>query len=167
MFRLHFNNCKSIPAELKAKVRALKDDQSNRVGRKQYWLDSAKRIGLIDVYDLEDWSKYFTHGITFSRDPHSPLPPLEITGQLSSLDEDDDALEEPSEDELSVKIDYVQDVPELEHYPLVLPEDKPLITDYLYLALEQMTPTNLQESDRVGCYKGRRTGFPGLACKHW
>lgn len=59
-----------------------------------------------------------------------------------------------------------EDVQEPEYYPLVLPEDKPLITDYLYLALEQMQPTNLQESDRVGCYKGRRTGYPGLACRH-
>jgi hypothetical protein len=22
------------------------------------------------------------------------------------------------------------------------------------------------DADRVGCYKGRKTGFPGLACKH-
>lgn len=25
---------------------------------------------------------------------------------------------------------------------------------------------NLMDADRVGCYKGRKTGFPGLACKH-
>ena len=32
----------------------------------------------------------------------------------------------------------VQEEPEF--YPLVLPEDKDLITDYLYLAMEQMQP---------------------------
>ena len=25
---------------------------------------------------------------------------------------------------------------------------------------------NLMDADRVGCYKGRQLGFPGLACKH-
>ena len=55
---------------------------------------------------------------------------------------------------------------EIDIYPLVVPEDTPLISDYLYLALEQMQPCNLMDADRVGCYKGRRTGFPGLACRH-
>ena len=50
--------------------------------------------------------------------------------------------------------------------PLVFPNDKPLISDYLYLTLEQMAPCNLMEADRVGCYKNREIGFPGLACRH-
>ena len=51
-------------------------------------------------------------------------------------------------------------------YPLVLPEDKPLISDYLYLTLVQMEPCKLMDADRVGCYKGREVGFRGLACRH-
>jgi hypothetical protein len=160
MHRVHFDQCKSIPSELKAKVGSLEEDNSNRSGKKQYWIDSAKRIGLVNASNDMDG-----YGIKFGRDPHSPLPSQGVR-KMSSLDEDD-VSQEPSDDESPVKMDCVQDVQEPEHYPLVLPEDKPLISDYLYLALEQMTPTNLQTYDRVGCYKGRRTGFPGLACKHW
>lgn len=155
MFLLHFEHCECIPSELRERVNSLKDDNSNRGRRKQYWVDSAKRIGLVDT----------PYGINFSRDPSEPLPPLSgLSGMI--MDQDDDALLETSDNESVIKIDGAKEIQEPDFYPLVLPEDKPLISDYLYLALEQMQPANLLASDRVGCYKGRRTGFPGLACKH-
>ena len=57
-------------------------------------------------------------------------------------------------------------IPQIDERPLFFPEDKPLISDYLYLTLEQMSPCVLMEADRVGSYKTRKVGFPGLACKH-
>ena len=51
-----------------------------------------------------------------------------------------------------------QPVDDSKLFPLVLPEDKELITNYLYLALDQMQPAKLMDADRVGCYKSRRTG---------
>ena len=155
MFLLHFEHCECIPSELRERVNILKDDNANRGRRKQYWVDSAKRIGLVDT----------PYGINFGRDPSEPPPPLSgLSGMV--MDQEDDALLETSDNESTMKIESVKEIQEPESYPLVLPEDKPLISDYLYLALEQMQPANLLTSDRVGCYKGRRTGFPGLACKH-
>jgi hypothetical protein len=156
MFRLHFDHCELIPSDLKEKVGRLKDSAGNRGGRKQYWVDSAKRIGLVDT----------AFGIHFGRDPDDPLPPGNLP--LDSMDDDDMSHGSYGDDGSPNKIDFYgsQDVQEPDYYPLVLPEDKPLISDYLYLALEQMQPANLMDADRVGCYKGRRTGFPGLACKH-
>lgn len=60
------------------------------------------------------------YGIHFARDPSSPLPPYVFPKE--ELEESRPVQEEP------------------EFYPLVLPEDKDLITDYLYLAMEQMQP---------------------------
>ena len=158
MFRLHFHDCQFIPSELKQKIDGLKDNNESHEDEQQYWVDSAKRIGLMDT----------PFGVQFGRNPNEPLPPLKPPrlSRTNSMDEDDRS---KSKDGSPVKSegDGSQNNQEPEYYPLVLPEDKPLITDYLYLALEQMQPTNLQDSDRVGCYKGRRTGFPGLACKHW
>ena len=123
-------------------------------------------------------------GIHFGRDPSDPLPPLGGAGRSSnlsletSLEEDEyelaivpsgsgDLTSTPRADGRLNNFLNDQEVQEQpEYYPLVLPEDRPLISDYLYLALEQMQPCNLMDADRVGCYKGRRTGFPGLACKH-
>ena len=100
-------------------------------------------------------------GIRFGRDPNDSLPPFEV--KESNKFNDEASVETAKSDENELQ----EDVEEPEYFPLVLPEDKPLITDYLYLTLEQMQPANLMNSDRVGCYKGRRVGFPGLACKHW
>lgn len=50
--------------------------------------------------------------------------------------------------------------------PLVVPKDRDLIPDALFVALGQMKPTRLQQSDRVGCYKTRQLGFLGMCCKH-
>eukprot|EP00985_Skeletonema_marinoi_P032360 scaffold39117_cov148-Skeletonema_marinoi.AAC.6 len=141
MYRMHFTRCESVPAEVKSKVETLETfHMSNRGGRKQYWTDSAKRMGMCDTQ----------FGIHFERDPSLPLPPYVAT---SNHDEEDKEESRPVKEEP-------------EYYPLVLPEDKDLITDYLYLAMEQMQPCNLMDADRVGCYKGRKTGFPGLACRH-
>ena len=183
MYRLHFDQCPYIPDELKVRVGNLKDSHtSNRGGRKQYWMESAKRIGLVDT----------TFGVHYGRDPEEPLPPLGGAGRRDSFashsvgGDDDDYIDDyngwtrqTSQGSAApgsfdggmggVAEPYVgghQVSEDCEVYPLVQPEDSPLISDYLYLALEQMQPCNLMDADRVGCYKGRRTGFPGLACKH-
>ena len=67
MLRLHFDCCLAMPVEVRNKIEALKASSSARGGRKQYWIDSSRRIGLIDT----------AQGIHFGRDPNGPLPPLE------------------------------------------------------------------------------------------
>ena len=49
---------------------------------------------------------------------------------------------------------------------IVVPEDKDLVPDYLFLAMAQLAPCNLSDADRVGCYKDRDLGFLGMSCKH-
>jgi len=49
---------------------------------------------------------------------------------------------------------------------LVLPKDRKLIPAALFVALGQMKPCRLTQSDRVGCYKTRDIGFLGMCCKH-
>lgn len=159
MLRLHLDCCQAMPPDIRAKIEALKLSSSSRGGRKQYWIDSAKRLGLVDT----------VHGIHFGRDPLGPLPPL--TGpSVNSKEgrkkkEAQKAKDEKAEFELKGG-PFGPPIPQLDERPLVFPEDKNLISDYLYLTLEQMSPCVLMEADRVGCYKTRKVGFPGLACKH-
>ncbi|KAL3907331.1 MAG: hypothetical protein SGILL_008921, partial [Bacillariaceae sp.] len=161
MLRLHLECCQSMPPHIRAKIEALKVSSSSRGGRKQYWVDSAKRLGLVDT----------RHGIHFGRDPYGPLPALtgpsvntkegrkkkESTKKVQPLPQPE-VHEEEEEEALPP--------PVVDDRPLVFPEDQELISDYMYLTLEQMSPCFLMEADRVGCYKGRQVGFPGLACRH-
>eukprot|EP00980_Cylindrotheca_fusiformis_P019341 scaffold6638_cov127-Cylindrotheca_fusiformis.AAC.25 len=49
---------------------------------------------------------------------------------------------------------------------LVLPKDRDLVPDALFVAMSQMKPCKLTQADRVGCYKSREIGFVGMCCKH-
>lgn len=169
MFRLHFDCCTAMPPEVKSKIETLRASSSSRGGRKQYWIDSARRLGLVDT----------PHGIHFGRDPTGPLPPLSGPSAVVSEDIKQEEKGANEETEVDTKLADSPDKGSLlsqehtdeikrqkqEAYPLVLPEDQPLISEYLYLTLQQMEPCKLMDADRVGCYKGREMGFPGLACK--
>lgn len=182
MLRLHLDCCLTMPADVRQKIEQLKLACSSRGGRKQYWIDSAKRLGLTDT----------PHGIHFIRDPMGPLPPL--TGPSVNSKEnrkkkvaspkakkpkppklvEEELLQQQQQQEEQQKQQQPEKAislpppppPPVDSRPLVFPEDKHLISDYLYLTLEQMGPCFLTEADRVGCYKTRKVGFPGLACKH-
>mmetsp|Transcript_7489 Transcript_7489/g.18731 ORF Transcript_7489/g.18731 Transcript_7489/m.18731 type:complete len:1119 (-) Transcript_7489:136-3492(-) len=157
MLRLHLDCCQAMPPEIRSKIESLKVSSSSRGGRKQYWIDSAKRLGLVDT----------RHGIHFGRDPLGPLPPL--TGPSVNSKEGRKKKEAQKKAEPTPpppEEEEQEPPPPVDDRPLVFPEDQDLISDYLYLTLEQMSPCVLMEADRVGCYKGRKVGFPGLACKH-
>ncbi|CAB9508764.1 expressed unknown protein [Seminavis robusta] len=155
MLRLHLDCCLSMPPDVRQKIEQLKLSSSSRGGRKQYWIDSAKRLGLVDT----------PHGIHFGRDPTGPLPPL--TGPSVNSKEGRKKKQEQEKTDNGEEIEPVeQPIPEVDPRPLVFEEDQPLISDFLYLTLEQMSPCKLMEADRVGCYKTRKVGFPGLACRH-
>lgn len=49
---------------------------------------------------------------------------------------------------------------------LVLPKDRDLVPDALFVAMAQMKPCKLTPADRVGCYKNRTLNFVGMCCKH-
>jgi hypothetical protein len=165
-----------MPAEVRQKVEQLKVSCSSRGGRKQYWIDSGRRLGLVDT----------PHGIHFGRNPQGPLPPLSGPSVNSKegrskkkvppkspptpAAEKSPAKEPKAKKEKAIPLETYEPEdqappPPVDNRPLVFPEDRALISDYLYLTLEQMAPCQLMEADRVGCYKTRTVGFPGLACR--
>lgn len=164
MFRLHFDCCSSMPQDVRLRIETLRQSSSSRGGRKQYWIDSAKRLGLVDS----------PHGIHFGRDPTGPLPPLSgpsavemAGGEITSHVSQDEGNNSPQADGSLLNPEYTDEIKRQKDqaYPLVLPEDEDLISDHLYLTLLQMEPCMLMDADRVGCYKARELGFRGLACK--
>jgi hypothetical protein len=192
MLRLHLDACVPMPPDVRIKIEQLKSSCSSRGGRKQYWIDSAKRLGLVDT----------PHGIHFGRDPTGPLPPLSgpsvnskeartkkqkhpsnkipsspdqdnmlesnesshhlhdpnapyphDDGGMSEEEEGDDSQHLPDEipstsNSSSAPSPLVAPIPPVEDRPLVFPVDKSLISDYLYLTLEQMAPCLLMEVRR-------------------
>jgi len=84
---VHLDSCPSIPQEIRAKMKTLMVSTSARGSgffEKQYWIDSAKRLGLVDTGTTTS-TPQGQGRIYFGRDPlDRPLPPLTLTGPSSS-----------------------------------------------------------------------------------
>lgn len=49
---------------------------------------------------------------------------------------------------------------------LVLPQDRGLVPDSLFVAMAQMKPSRVTIDDQIGSYRKRQLGFVGMCCKH-
>jgi hypothetical protein len=134
--RFHLSECKMVPADVKDKFLSLQSASSKGskgLATRQYWVTSAKKIGLVDT----------SRGIRFGRDPSLPekkAVSLDILAQVAS---------------------NVTTV----NKPLVLPEDKPYIAEFLYVVMEQLQPCRFTEADR-NKRRLKDVGCIGVECKH-
>lgn len=134
--RFHLGECKMVPPEVKTKFLELSSASSKGskgLATRQYWVTSAKKIGLVDT----------AKGIRFGRDPSVPeekAVSLDILAQVAS---------------------NVTTV----NRPLVLPEDKPLIAEFLYAVMDQLQPCRFTEADR-NKRRLKDVGCIGVECKH-
>ena len=134
--RFHLSECKMVPAEIKSKFLSLQSASSKGskgLATRQYWVTSAKKIGLVDT----------SRGIRFGRDPSLPEKKaisLDILAQVAS----------------NVTT---------ANKPLVLPEDKPYIAQFLYVVMEQLQPCRFTEADR-NKRRLKDVGCIGVECKH-
>lgn len=131
--RRHSTVCSAIPLWVRRDMAALmKISRSNAGGRRQYWEDAARQLGLVDT----------PYGVRFARPP-GLIRDVRLSGKQI-----------PSQHR---------------RRPVVEPEDKDLVTDYLYLLLNQMQVCYFADEDRTGSRSKVKTfdiGFPGLECKH-
>lgn len=135
--RFHFGECKAMPIEIKDKFHELQSASSKGskgLATRQYWVTSAKKIGLADT----------PTGIRFGRDPSKP----ESSGAFS----------------LDILAQVAFSVTTASK-PLVTPEDKPCIAEFLYVVMEQLQPCRFTEADR-NKRRLKDVGCIGVECKH-
>ena len=134
--RFHLTECKMVPENVRTKfveLQSASSKGSKGLATRQYWVSSAKKIGLVDT----------SQGIRFGRDPAVPSAPavsLDILAQVAS---------------------NVTTV----NRPLVLPEDKDTIAEFLYVVMEQLQPCRFTEADR-NKRRLKDVGCIGVECKH-
>jgi hypothetical protein len=134
--RFHLSECKMVPPDVRTKFQELQSASSKGskgLATRQYWVTSAKKIGLIDT----------AKGIRFGRDPSEPeakAVSLDILAQVAS------------------NVNTV-------NRPLVLPEDKPYIADFLFAVMGQLQPCRFTEADR-NKRRLKDVGCIGVECKH-
>lgn len=134
--RFHLSECKEVPKDVKDKFLQLQSESSK--GSKGL---ATRQYWVTSAkkLGLADTLK----GIRFVRDPALPEQKpvsLDILAQVAS---------------------HVTSV----HRPLVLPEDKPYIAEFLYVVMEQLQPCRFTEADR-NKRRIKDVGCIGVECKH-
>jgi len=168
--KYHVDDCDKMPVELKTKILSYSNiaNSKSRTGRREFWTKSAKAIGMDDS----------PYGIVFRKDPTTTLS-QEEEECLEKSKQCGPTVEEQNSDDKDGTNEVVRttppDTPDGNNVkkntmlsncePLVFDDEKPLIADYLFAVMQQMRRVVLRESDRIGCYRLREKGFPGLACK--
>ena len=148
MFRLHCPNCPSMPTQTKVMVKSFKgfDARITSDDSQQYWVDSARDIGLSNI-PPEGPDVPGAWGITFRRDPLEPSPADELD------------------------LEQANGTPfNLGQNSLVREEDWGTCTDQVMLLLRQFRPCSFKKNDRRAGpgsrNRDRSIGFPGLGCIH-
>lgn len=143
MLRLHFKSCPYIPDDKRDVFKSLRNFGPKVDESGQYWIDSARDIGLADIPPggANSW------GITFRRDPLQPSPADELDREMET-----------------------GEAPNLSKMYLIRPEDRGQCTDQVLLMMRQVKVCQFQQSDRRGGPgsrgRDRVTDYPGLASKH-
>jgi hypothetical protein len=147
MVRLHFPSCPGMPDSFREKFKMFRgyDAKVASDDSQQYWIDSARDIGLSDI--PPDPSKKGAWGITFRRDPLQPSPADELD------------LEMANEAPLAISKNS-----------LIREEDRGECTDQVLLLMRQVRPCQFNNSDRRAGSgsrgRDRAIDFPGLCCMH-
>ena len=139
MLRAHFSSCTEVPEPVKQRFLALKSKTTQgATDSKQYWIYSARKLGMVDTED----------GIIMTKATTATARSIPPFGT-------EDAPQDESSDESS-----------LAHQPMVLPNDRSIASDFLYTLLLQARRVRLQANEQRGNKKSLQLGLPGFACRH-
>lgn len=162
--RRHSLVCEDIPSWVKASMTELcKTSKSGAGGRRQYWEDSARRIGLANT----------SHGIRFIRPPGDMGPPVLIAEDVAAAASGALRMEDERRSGVAMMSERMAPLLNLESIhlsePVVDENDRSLVKDYLYVLLSQMEQCYFSEEDRAGGrskVKDCPIGYPGMQCRH-
>ena len=145
---VHLPECKCIPAHVKEKIKSMEKTACVPTTR-QYWIDSAKAIGIDDTQD----------GLRFVIDPNkanqSDTQNSMARSRFASNTPKGQNEEQGAAATKEKKEEYI-----------VFPEDKPTITPYVYCLMRQVQPCIFSEADRFLSRSKSKVGFAGFECRH-
>lgn len=138
MLREHFPSCTEIPEGQKQRFAQLQNlNAQGASNAKGYWEHAAKKKGLVDVRD--DSGRCGIHIFDHSLAQAAMIPPFGA----------DSNFQEPQ-------------VP----VSLVHRSDRPLVSNFLFVLMEQVYRVHLATSERKGNRKSLPPGMPGFGCKY-
>jgi hypothetical protein len=165
MIRDHFINCNATPVETREKFIGLKSKATQGASdSKRYWVESAITLGLKDKADQKG-IVVLTHDChNACSDDGDQSNGNEHLPAAAASKRSPERIAEPRDPPHAIFPGVVST--ETTGLLLVTPEDKDLVSDYLYTLMQQVERVSLTESERVGNRKTMALGLPGFGCRH-
>ena len=146
--KIHLPLCNSIPIEVKNKIAELEMDTRIQT-RRQYWIDSAKALGINDTRS----GLRFTHDVSDEGNAQKAATTLFLKSNLcadsNSGKGQDKEIANPTKGKFIVSTD-----------------DEAIITPFLYALLRQVEPCQFTDADKYIARSRCSTGFNGFQCRH-
>ena len=159
--RVHYEACSHVPQDVRTKLESLASANVWVPTTRQYWVDSAKSLGMVDTFE----------GIRFGSDPsdvHSKKNQVNQTskGELKSANAaTKDALTVTAPDGSSMN-EVNSGSEETNPGYIVFPSDMETIPPYVYYLIRQVEPCRFSEADRFVARSKGPVGYPGFQCRH-
>lgn len=150
MLRDHFGSCNAIPSPIRERFLTLKGKTAQgATGSNNFWEHSAKRLGLIDsesgIWVNENADLINSKEGSGHRDTNHER-------KVTTVDVPKTSSSTPSLHSSEVL--------------LVIPEDRVLISDFMYTLMSHVQLIKLDESERIGNRKNLPVGMAGIGCRY-
>jgi hypothetical protein len=143
MLRDHFSACSAVPPHVKQRFIELKGKTSQgATDSKHYWVHSGHKLGLVDSYSGISVGDC-TPGTTESSPPFGA--PCDRKGSAGKSG---------------------GGVSSSRPVLLVSPEDRALVSNFLYTLLSHAQLVKMEESEKTGNRKSLPVDLPGIGCRH-
>jgi len=138
--RVHLEVCEDTPIDVQETIARLASANVWIPTTRQYWIDSARRLGLVDTED----------GIRFAVDPRKSFNCQTWNPQASS----------------GVESEVSPEDTKLDGSSIVYPEDLNLVPPYVFFLMSQVESCHFTEADRFVARSKGPVGYPGFQCRH-
>ena len=181
---VHLPACAHVPVDVKTELDSLANSKEWVPTTRQYWIDSAAALGLVDTAE----------GIRFSRDPKSVHDEVRKISRVPSGEETEPGT---GRNGGGYRMDHLHAAvvagaspaarltlsstahssprsqqPRLHQTPfppgahIVHSEDMEMIPPYVYFLMRQVEPCLFTEADRFVARSKGPVGYPGFQCRH-
>jgi hypothetical protein len=144
--RVHMEACVDLPLDVRDALVQLSTSNVWIPTTRQYWVDSARALGMADTDD----------GIRFGKDPSRRFTATAALMQASSSQSDTG--------EAKIQVPLTSGL--ADGRSIVQPDDYLMVPPYVYFLMSQVEACRFTEADRFVARSKGPVGYPGFQCKH-
>lgn len=150
--RVHLSECQCIPSKFRETIEKLQESTDGVHASRQYWVDSAITLGMIDT----------PRGIRFKNISNLIIDAQVKPAKVIALQ----GIQEKTTLDFESKKQSFGRLPSSNPKFIVFPDDEKKVPSYVYFLLRQVELCHFSEADMFIARSKGKIGFSGFKCRH-